>query len=151
PGRGRLSGSHGWVPCQHRMTIGTDMTVDLFASLDVDTRLPLGEQAWLLHGFALPQVGELLPALAAVMRDTPLRHMTTPGGLSMSGATASGGARGWVSDRHGYRYAARDPRSGRRWPIMPDVFARIASAAAASAGFHGFAPDTCLVNRYIPG
>ncbi len=127
------------------------MTVDLFAPLAVDTRLPLGEQAWLLHGFALPHIDELLPALAAVIRDTPLRHMTTPGGLPMSVATTSCGALGWVSDRHGYRYAARDPRSGRRWPIMPDVFARIASAAAESAGFNGFAPDTCLVNRYIPG
>lgn len=127
------------------------MTADLFAPLDVGNRLPLGAQAWLLHGFALPHMDTLLPALAAVIRDTPLRHMTTPGGLPMSVATTSCGAVGWVSDRDGYRYAARDPRTGRHWPAMPDVFAGLANAAAESAGFANFAPDTCLINRYRPG
>ena len=34
---------------------------------------------------------------------------------------------------------------------MPDVFAGLANAAAESAGFANFAPDTCLINRYRPG
>src|SRR3989475_12913558 len=34
---------------------------------------------------------------------------------------------------------------------MPDVFADLAAQAAARAGFDGFAPDACLVNRYEPG
>src|SRR6185437_14362945 len=58
---------------------------------------------------------------------------------------------GWVSDRAGYRYDHRDPESGRRWPAMPDEFAALAVQAAARAGFDGFAPDACLVNRYEPG
>jgi alkylated DNA repair protein (DNA oxidative demethylase) len=34
---------------------------------------------------------------------------------------------------------------------MPEVFARLASAAASAAGFDGFEPDACLINRYVPG
>jgi alkylated DNA repair protein (DNA oxidative demethylase) len=34
---------------------------------------------------------------------------------------------------------------------MPASFARLARAAAARAGFEGFTPDACLVNRYRPG
>jgi alkylated DNA repair protein (DNA oxidative demethylase) len=34
---------------------------------------------------------------------------------------------------------------------MPDVVARLAADAAARAGYLGFAPDACLVNRYEPG
>jgi alkylated DNA repair protein (DNA oxidative demethylase) len=34
---------------------------------------------------------------------------------------------------------------------MPGVFAELAAQAAAQAGFDGFAPDACLVNRYVPG
>jgi alkylated DNA repair protein (DNA oxidative demethylase) len=33
---------------------------------------------------------------------------------------------------------------------MPEICRRLAVAAAAKAGF-GFAPDTCLINRYEPG
>ena len=33
---------------------------------------------------------------------------------------------------------------------MPDVFVELATRAAARAGFDGFAPDACLVNRYEP-
>jgi alkylated DNA repair protein (DNA oxidative demethylase) len=34
---------------------------------------------------------------------------------------------------------------------MPDVFFQLAQAAAQAAGFSGFVPDSCLINRYIPG
>jgi alkylated DNA repair protein (DNA oxidative demethylase) len=61
------------------------------------------------------------------------------------------GALGWVTDRAGYRYDARDPERGRPWPEMPDVFSDLAARAAERAGFHEFAPDACLINRYVPG
>lgn len=127
------------------------MTTDLFAGLQSGSRLPMGEQAWLLHGFALVRMGDLLPVLGAILRAAPLRHMTTPGGLAMSVATTSCGALGWVSDRRGYRYAACDPVSGDDWPAMPPVFADLARDAAAAAGFDAFAADSCLINRYVPG
>jgi alkylated DNA repair protein (DNA oxidative demethylase) len=34
---------------------------------------------------------------------------------------------------------------------MPDCFSRLATDAAASAGFSGFHPDACLINRYEVG
>ena len=58
---------------------------------------------------------------------------------------------GWISDRSGYRYGARDPLTGRDWPAMPPEFLRLALDAAALAGFPDFVPDACLVNRYSPG
>jgi alkylated DNA repair protein (DNA oxidative demethylase) len=69
----------------------------------------------------------------------------------MSVATTNCGALGWLSDRKGYRYGERDPESGKPWPPMPDSFRSVAIQAAAAAGFRGFAPDACLVNRYVAG
>ena len=77
--------------------------------------------------------------------------MVTPGGFRMSVAMTNCGALGWVSDPSGYRYDPLDPESGNPWPRMPDSFARLAQDAAAQAGFEGFTPDACLVNRYEPG
>ena len=34
---------------------------------------------------------------------------------------------------------------------MPDAFLQLAREASARAGFHGFVPDACLINRYDPG
>jgi alkylated DNA repair protein (DNA oxidative demethylase) len=61
------------------------------------------------------------------------------------------GALGWVSSDRGYAYSPTDPDSGRPWPAMPAVLARLARDAAAAGGFTHFAPDACLVNRYDAG
>jgi alkylated DNA repair protein (DNA oxidative demethylase) len=34
---------------------------------------------------------------------------------------------------------------------MPEALRSVATHAAAAAGFDGFEPDACLVNRYAPG
>jgi alkylated DNA repair protein (DNA oxidative demethylase) len=34
---------------------------------------------------------------------------------------------------------------------MPEALRELAERAAASAGFAGFKPDACLINRYEPG
>ena len=61
------------------------------------------------------------------------------------------GRLGWVSDRTGYRYDRADPETAAPWPAMPDAFLDIAVRAAAEAGFAGYDPDACLINRYIAG
>lgn len=111
----------------------------------------IGEQAWVLRGFALPEVDQLLSALDGVLAAAPLRHMVTPGGFSMSVGTSSCGRLGWVTDRRGYRYSNVDPLSGLPWPALPTVFADLARAAAEQAGFADFVPDSCLINQYVPG
>jgi DNA oxidative demethylase len=122
---------------------------DLFGEAPREVRL--GPGASLLHGFARDEAPALLDALAAITQAAPFRHMLTPGGREMSVAMTSCGALGWVTDRSGYRYAAHDPQTGRPWPPMPAPFLDLAARAADRAGFPGFRPDACLINRYVPG
>ena len=93
----------------------------------------------------------LMPLIERVAAASPFRHLVTPGGQTMSVAMTNCGPLGWVSDRSGYRYSARDPLTDRDWPAMPGEFLRLALDAAAHGGFPDFRPDACLVNRYSPG
>ncbi|AWY44337.1 DNA oxidative demethylase AlkB [Pseudomonas putida] len=127
---------------------------DLFADTELEQqprREQIGEQSFVLRGFALPWLERLLPALEAVLAAAPFRQMITPGGFTMSVALSSCGTWGWTTDRSGYRYTRDDPQTGRPWPSMPEVFFQLAQAAAREAGFAGFEPDSCLINRYVPG
>jgi len=125
---------------------------DLFADDSAQpTALPLGTQAVLLRGFALAQADALVQGVQQVAAQAPWRHMLTPGGQAMSVAMTGCGPLSWVSDRRGYRYAERDPVSGRPWPPLSPRLLHLASTAAARAGFPGFLPDACLINRYAPG
>ncbi|BCL74727.1 alpha-ketoglutarate-dependent dioxygenase AlkB [Jeongeupia sp. HS-3] len=127
------------------------MTPDLFADTPPGWHEPLGEGAMVLRGFALPFEAALLAALDTVIAAAPFRHLITPGGFKMSVAMSNCGTLGWVGDRRGYRYDPRDPDSGLPWPAMPAAFARLALAAAQVAGFDGFTPEACLINRYDIG
>jgi alkylated DNA repair protein (DNA oxidative demethylase) len=111
----------------------------------------LGPGATLLHGFAVTAAASLLEAIGQIARQSPFRRMLTPAGWRMSVAMTNCGDAGWVTDRAGYRYDARDPATGLRWPAMPPVLLELATQAAADAGFAGFVPDACLINRYEPG
>jgi DNA oxidative demethylase len=93
----------------------------------------------------------LIAALRDIVAAAPFRHMETPGGHRMSVAMTNCGSAGWVTDRTGYRYSATDPESGKPWPAMPSLLRELADGAAERAGFAGFAPDVCLINRYVPG
>ncbi len=129
------------------------MTADLFEAVpDVrPSREAMAEGAVLLRGFARPFEAGLLPALRAIVKQAPFRHLMTPGGHRMSVAMTNCGSVGWVSDSTGYRYDAIDPETRQPWPAMPTVLRRRAADAASDAGFNGFAPEACLINRYVPG
>ena len=105
----------------------------------------------LLRGFARPIESELIACIGAIAAQAPFRHMVTPGGHPMSVAMTNCGPRGWVTDRSGYRYDAKDPEAAKPWPAMPAAFRKLAGEAAVQAGFDDFAPDACLINRYVPG
>lgn len=111
----------------------------------------LAEGATLLRGFARPEAMTLMETLQAVLAAAPFRHMVTPGGFRMSVAMSNCGRTGWVTDRTGYRYDSIDPMTGCPWPSMPAAFRSLAARAAEAAGFPGFEPDACLINRYEPG
>ncbi len=130
------------------------MTAPLF---DDDEAAPFGatkqlsDHAMVLRGWALPHVAALWPALQGVIAQAPFRQMVTPGGKAMQVALTNCGALGWISDRRGYRYGAHDPQTDAPWPAMPPAFLALAQSAAERAGFSGFVPDACLINRYLPG
>ena len=113
----------------------------------------LSPGARLLAGFAEAEAEapRILTAIRAVAAAAPFRHLTVPGGHTMSVAMTNCGASGWVSDRRGYRYEPDDPVSGLPWPTMPPLLRGLARRAAAAAGYDGFDPDACLINRYAPG
>jgi DNA oxidative demethylase len=129
------------------------LTADLFGHVsDIrPSRESMAEGAVLLRGFAKPIESELVAALQDVVEQAPFRHMVTPGGNQMSVAMTNCGSAGWVTDRHGYRYDTNDPEAGRPWPAMPRSFRELARRTAEQAGFCGFSPDACLINRYQPG
>lgn len=128
---------------------------DLFENLETHAAAwsteQLGDEAFLLRGFALPYVERLVPVLDRIQAVSAFRHMVTPGGFRMSVALSNCGRFGWITDRRGYRYSPIDPETCLPWPPMPDVFLALATSAAAAAGFPSFEPDACLINRYEPG
>jgi len=129
------------------------MTLDLFGA---DEPSPPGREevlpgVVLLRRRTLAIDATLIAAAREVATVSPFRHMTTPGGFTMSVAMTNCGDWGWVTDRTGYRYDRLDPETGKPWPTMPQRFQHLATAAAAEAGFAGFTPDSCLINRYVPG
>ncbi|WP_366143104.1 DNA oxidative demethylase AlkB, partial [Algiphilus sp.] len=128
---------------------GAPLTAELFPETRRCHRIAAG--AVLLGGWAQSQALALKAGVDAVIASAPWRHMQTPGGRAMSTANSNCGPLGWQSDALGYRYLRTDPESGRAWPAMPAVFWSLAVAAAEEAGYPGFAPDACLLNRYAPG
>lgn len=125
------------------------LMLDLFD--DRGSERILAEGAILLRGLALPQEADLVNTIEDITKVSPFRNMVTPGGFTMSVAMSNCGAAGWVTDRKGYRYTAIDPETGKPWPALPGIFRALAAEAAARAGYPGFEPDACLINRYAPG
>jgi alkylated DNA repair protein (DNA oxidative demethylase) len=112
---------------------------------------PLAPGAALLRGFVHAGLPALLQEIEHVARAAPFRRMVTPGGYAMSVAMTNCGEAGWITDLSGYRYGTTDPESGRPWPALPPMFGALAAGAAKAAGFAGFEPDACLINRYEAG
>jgi alkylated DNA repair protein (DNA oxidative demethylase) len=123
----------------------------LFDDPPAQSREPLEEGAVLLRGFAAPIASTLLDEVAKIAEAAPFRHLTVPGGYTMSVGMTNCGRVGWVSDRSGYRYDPIDPATGLPWPAMPAAFLGLAARAAAEAGFDAYDPDACLINRYTAG
>ncbi|MGD9599387.1 MAG: DNA oxidative demethylase AlkB [Steroidobacteraceae bacterium] len=112
--------------------------------------IAIADEVTLLRGAAAPTTG-LVAAIGMIAARAPFRHLTTPGGGTMSVAMTNCGPWGWHSDDRGYRYTESDPLTGGRWPAMPAPFQALAREAAARGGHPGFESDACLVNRYAPG
>lgn len=124
--------------------------LDLFAE-DSPWQEPLAEGAVILRRRARARSEELMTLVEQVAAENPFRHRITPGGHRMSVAMTNCGDSGWTTDSRGYQYSEQDNLSGQRWPAMPPLFRQLAVTCACEAGFNGFNPDACLLNRYQPG
>lgn len=113
--------------------------------------IPLAKGAVVLPRFATSSVPVLYKALKHIVTEAPFRHLITPGGHKMSVGMTNCGAAGWVSDERGYRYAKRDPMTGKNWPVLPNCFLELAQSAALAAGFENYSTDACLINQYRVG
>ena len=128
------------------------MTGDLFESENGQPWAePRGEGVVVLRRFAGADAPTLLDDIQKIASQADFRKMITPGGHEMSAAMTCAGDWGWVTDRKGYRYQHEDPQTGAPWPAIPERFSQLAGRAAEEAGFPGFQPDACLINRYEPG
>lgn len=124
--------------------------LDLFAD-ETPWQEPLAEGAVILRRFARANAGALIAQIEKVARLSPFRQMVTPGGYRMSVAMTNCGQRGWATNQQGYLYSPVDPLTGQPWPAMPPLFRELSDAASQAAGYRGFLPDACLINRYVPG
>ena len=111
----------------------------------------IGDGAVILRRFLGADTDAVVRAIDTIAHAAPFREMATPGGHLMSVEMTNCGAVGWVTDRSGYRYSPTDRLTGNPWPSMPPLFVDLALRAARQAGFDGFLPDCCLINRYSPG
>ena len=127
------------------------MQTELFDPHTLPARQSLGDGAVVLRDYSRPRDDDITACIRDITAAAPFRHLQTPGGFQMAVAMTSCGSYGWFSDRQGYRYVTHDPSSGLQWPAMPRQFYELARAAAAAAGFSNFVPDSCLINRYLPG
>ena len=98
-------------------------TLDLFADLPPPPPHAerLGPGTVLLHGYALERAPALIAAVERIIAASPWRQMITPGGQTLAVSMSNCGPLGWVTDRQGYRYAARDPEREQPWPPMPEA------------------------------
>ena len=101
-----------------------------------------------IHAGLIPaaEQADWVDDIRAVVAAAPLVSPVTPGGRPMSVRMTAAGRLGWVTDRAGYRYAARHPGGG-DWPPIParvlDLWHRVTGLARE--------PDCCLINFYGEG
>jgi alkylated DNA repair protein (DNA oxidative demethylase) len=101
-----------------------------------------------IHAGLISAAGQALwvDDIRTVVAAAPLVSPVTPGGRPMSVRMTAAGRLGWVTDRAGYRYAARHPGGG-DWPPIParvlDLWHRVTGLARQ--------PDCCLINFYGEG
>jgi alkylated DNA repair protein (DNA oxidative demethylase) len=105
--------------------------LDLFAD-EEPWQEPLAPARWSC-GVLRWQMQALLAGIEAVTQVSPLRHMVTPGGYTMSVAMTNCGEVGWTTDARGYLYSGIDPQTGNPWPAIPDAFATLCHDAAVAA------------------
>lgn len=89
----------------------------------------------------------LVEILRALLIDAPLYTPEMPrSGKPFSVRMSNAGPLGWVSDRTGYRYQPRHPKTDRPWPPIPPALLAMWQALSD----YPAPPEACLINWYGP-
>lgn len=90
----------------------------------------------------------LLADIRSAIDAAPLYTPAMPrSGKPFSVRMTNCGSLGWVSDqRHGYRYEACHPETGRPWPPIPEMLLTLWQELGGGAP-----PEACLINYYTSG
>ena len=124
-----------------RYFLGVAWVPDLFSE-------PVDLMGVRIHPGYLDRVAQdsLVHDLRGVASHAPFQRYETPGGRKLSVRMTAAGARGWMTDRSGYRYSEERPGGG-RWPEIPDSVLRVWRELSGVTRD----PDSCLVNFYGEG
>ena len=91
---------------------------------------------------------QLLASVQAIWAEAPCEPTQVRSGYQASARMTNCGRVGWWSDRQGYRYTTTNPKSGKPWPLMPELFIETLKTVLAKTSAAGFQPDACLINHY---
>lgn len=87
----------------------------------------------------------MLDEIVKVIEDAPFYQPTMPrSGRAMSVRMTNCGTLGWFTDKCGYRYERAHPKTGRRWPAIPQMLLDLWRDVADFPAL----PEVCLVNYY---
>ncbi len=85
--------------------------------------------------------------LRQLISAAPLYRPTMPRtGKPFSVSMTNLGDLGWISDKNGYRYEPKHPKTGRSWPPIPDDLLTLWDTLTG----YPAPPEACLVNFYDP-
>lgn len=94
----------------------------------------------------IEQQRTLIDCIRTAVAEAPFYVPVMPrSGTKMSVQMTNCGALGWVTDqKNGYRYQAEHPKTGKKWPPIPDMLLDLWTQ------FSGYMhpPEACLINYY---
>ncbi len=99
--------------------------------------------------FSPDEQATLIDAVKAGVAQAPFYQPTMPRtGAPLSVVMSNFGPLGWVTDKErGYRYEDAHPKTGTRWPTLPDLLGQLWDDVS---GFPA-RPEACLINWYRQG
>lgn len=105
----------------------------------------IAEGAVILREFGLQDADAIYQTVQDIARIIPFRSMYTNGGAKMSVTSTGCGNLEWFDE------SSRQGQIPTMLPPIPPLLLDFAKRVAKESGYEGFVPDSCLINRYLPG
>ena len=108
---------------------------------------PTGFAHYPLYFSSEEQAG-LIDAVKKGVTQAPFFQPTMPRtGAPLSVVMSNFGPLGWVTDKGGYRYETRHPKTGKPWPALPPTLQSLWDEVSG----YPAPPEACLINWYQDG